>query len=109
MAFCAFIPGRLPRWPFQLILASTLVTILPACQSLRLATVQRPDSSRAITCLERARSAWQVMQEESPGTITAQKALRSYNHSVKYLVKSLPGHEGTATWGREIRFGGARP
>jgi hypothetical protein len=49
------------------------------------------------------------MQREMPGTIPAQKALRRYNDSVKYLVKTLRGQDGTAAWGHEIQFGGARP
>src|SRR5579862_4806522 len=105
MRFCTFIPGRLSRWPFQLILAGALVAILPACQGLKIAA-RRPDASRTTVCLERAQLAWQVMQREIPGTIPAQNALRRYNDSVKYLVKILREHEGTPTWGHEIQFGG---
>lgn len=105
----AFAPGRLPRWSFQLILASALVAVLPACEGLRIGATQRLDDSHATACLKKAQLAWQVMQRENPGTMPAQKALRMYNRSLGNLVKSLREHERTTAWGREIQFGGPRP
>ena len=109
MTFRTFALGFLPRWSFQLILAGALVTILPACQVLEIASVRRPDGFRTTACLERARLAWQVMQRETPGSAPAQKSLRIYNKSVKNLVRSLREYEGTAAWGNKIEFRGAQP
>ena len=103
-----YTPARLPLWSLQLVLAGALVTFLPACQGLKSAAL-RPDASRTAASLERARLAWQIMQEEKPGDVPAPKVLRMYNRSVNNLVESLRGYEGTAAWGREIQVGGARP
>ena len=82
---------------FTAALPWVLVALLPACQGLRTAS------------LEQAHHAWQVMQQEKPGTATAQKALKKYDLIVAKVVKSLRAKEGTAAWGKEIQLRGTRP
>ncbi len=79
------------------ILCTAVVALLPACQGLRSAS------------LEHAHQAWQVMQQENPGTVQAHKALQKYDRAVALLVQSLRATEGTAGWGREMQLGGSRP
>jgi pimeloyl-ACP methyl ester carboxylesterase len=90
---CATIMKRLTG----LILCGALMVLLPACQGLMSAS------------LEQAHEAWQVMKQEKPGTVMAQKALQKYDRAVAVVVQSLRATEGTAGWGREMQLGGAQP
>ena len=101
--------GLPPRRSLALIFASVLVAFLPACQSLNTSATHRTDAGHTASDLEKARQAWQVMQQEKPGTLPAQKALRKYDQAVLAVVNSLRAKEGSAAWGKEIQFGGTQP
>lgn len=101
--------GSPPRRSLSLIFVGVLVAFLPACQVLHTSAPQRTDAGHTASHLEKARQAWQVMQQEKPGTLSAQKALWKYDHAVLAVVNSLRAKEGTAAWGNEIQFGGAHP
>lgn len=81
---------------YTVVLAIVLVALLPACQGLKSPS------------LEQAYQAWQVMQQEKPGTVPAQAALLKYDLAVARVVQSLRAREGTKAWGKEIQLGGAR-
>lgn len=87
----------------RLLLAGVLVALLPACQVLR------PGGGNTTDRLEQARQAWQVMEREKSGTLSAQKALTKYNHAVAAVVKSIHAKEGGSAWGKPVAFGGTRP
>ena len=93
--------GRLVRF----LLASVLVALLPACQGLR----EARETGHTTDHLEQAKQAWQVMERESPGTVPAQNALRTYDRAVAAVVKSLRAKEGTSAWGKPVMLGGVRP
>ena len=101
--------GSPPRRSLSIIFVGALVAFLPACHGLHTSAPQRADAGHAASHLEKARQAWQVMQQEKPGTLSAQKALRKYDHAVLAVVNSLRAKEGSAAWGKEIQFGGAHP
>ena len=107
--FHTIISGHPPRRSLSLIFASALVAFFPACQGLHTSAPQRTDAGHTASDLEMARQAWEVMQQEKPGTLPAQNALRMYDHAVLAVVNSLRAKEGTAAWGKEIQSGGAHP
>ena len=49
------------------------------------------------------------MQQEAPGTESAQKNLVLYDQAVTAVVRSLHEREGTAAWGHDMELKGARP
>ena len=101
--------GLPPRRSLALIFASALMAFLPACQGLHTSAPHRTDAGRTASDLDMAHQAWQVMQQEKPGTLSANKALRKYDQAVRAVVNSLRAKEGTAAWGTEIQSGGAHP
>jgi len=105
----AFVSGHFRCLSVQLLLASILIAVLPACQGLRGTAGQRMGDSPTTACLKQAQASWQIMQQEEPGTKPAQETLRKYNQSVYKLVTSLRERERTASWGREIQFRGVHP
>jgi triacylglycerol esterase/lipase EstA (alpha/beta hydrolase family) len=96
------------RWSRSLIIATALFALLPEYYALAAAATQGTDSGRTASNLDKAQQAWQVMQQENPGTSSAQRALRKYDEAVTAVVNSLREREGTAAWGKEIRLGGAQ-
>lgn len=101
--------GHPPRRSLSLIFVGALVAFLPACQGLHTSAPQRTDAGHTGSDLEKASQAWQVMQQEKPGTRPAQNALRKYDDAVLAVVRSLREKETTAAWGKEIQLGGAQP
>lgn len=92
-----------------MLMVLSLLTILPACQGLKPALITRSEESRLTPGLDQAWEAWQVMQQEAPGSLAAQQALLQYNRSVEQVVKSLRHQEQTNAWGQEFSWRGTRP
>lgn len=91
------------------LLGAFLLTALASCQSLTNAVRGHTEDSHAVASLEQAREAWEVMQREKTGTVAAHQAAHEYGQAVARVVGMLKSHEGKASWGREMRFGGPSP
>lgn len=105
----AFTSGLYLRSTFQLILVISLMTIFPACQGPGMTKAPWGEESRITACLEQAQEAWQVLQQETPETPSAKKALLTYNRSVEQLVKLIRKRGQPDSRGQEILLGGVQP
>lgn len=83
----------------SVILICFAITLLPACQGL---------TSTSGAHLDKAHAAWQVLQQETPGTEAAQKALKVYDRVVVAIVRAMRRQEGTAAWGKTVQLSGAK-
>jgi len=87
-----------------------LAVFLPACQGpVGVAIHQLEKSISLADSLEQARLAWNVMERESPRSLSAQRARTRYEGAVTAVVKSLRAREGSAAWGKTIATGGNDP
>ncbi len=86
---------------------AALVVLISACGGSEPWIVN--GTRNAADNLEQARLAWNVLQRESPRSLSAQRAQVRYDLAVKEVVKSLHAYEGTARWGKSILLSGEHP
>ena len=89
--------------------AVLMIVLFPACRSPDGAPLNGREFSNTTRYLDQAEHAWRALQQEEPGTPSAQKNLAMYDQAVTAIVRSLHAKEGTAAWGQDMVMDGARP